>query len=760
MSWQRDTARWFLFWGIVWLMILHVYAMSEIVRKAEKPPPARKQPSLDEHVDTLAIFLAKLETIAPTEGLHEALDRVRRATKDGIELHREAEIYFTRMGETAHSVEYYKVIIRQNVTAVLNNLQRTMSAMKKTHQREGYDIPLTFGDSHSFMADSRSKNDEDEAQTREVWYKISALVKKAKALIALGANADHVVSRQVNLQPEKYPQFSTTTLSRKGTSVNPSEYEKFKTHFSRTKRFSVDPFTLTILAAGAAIGYLIWLTTKEVANLRQELLENQRRLAESMQDGFEAVQKFGHGQFELTTVTEQLVDFMDDYYSGHQISKRADLIWQIAHERITEFEDTLMAATSGKLNPAALLNIRLPELLTDLWSKAREKNMEPAIKFGADLMQASTSYIFTDYGYDLVSLIPMFRRESVMMVYRFAGLPIPLQDGQHLRFRPGGYEYLAVDEQSTRFRAMTTATFTECRKIGHFVNCDLGNVARKAPPATADYTWEGHDDEVCLLALFARRFHLAVRACEVTRSEGEATVVQVGPNSFATYSPRSHHGKVKCTGNQRPHQGFTVSKLTEVNLEAGCEAETETHFFAASDSAFSRDMADWTVAYEWPLPTEELLESVRTDKFHEMHKRIDKVLNETLQANKQVDRAWWKAQNFLDKPKDDAHSLFNKWAPIALLVAVVLVTMGLIYAFCDLKKVKAQAKMYWSRMPMGTSAQARQRPVHETELQPLAVMETPMATAPTFQPALIDNYPRPSEVVLRTLVEREIAKRQ
>jgi hypothetical protein len=110
------------------------------------------------------------------------------------------------------------------------------------------------------------------------------------------------------------------------------------------------------------------------------------------------------------------------------------------------------------------------------------------------------------------------------------------------------------------FRTMTLAQFNTCRTIGEFHLCDRGLVVRKSPDKDAIPPVH-KDPDLCIFALFQRRFELAIAVCETIIGIQMTAMQMVGPNIFASYAADPHQGTITCKGDTNP-SGFTTTTFT------------------------------------------------------------------------------------------------------------------------------------------------------------------------------------------------------
>jgi hypothetical protein len=263
---------------------------------------------------------------------------------------------------------------------------------------------------------------------------------------------------------------------------------------------------------------------------------------------------------------------------------------------------------------------------------ARQAGLIPVSKHFSDYLQYPASFIQSKTGFAVMVHAPLIDPYSAMTLYMHHTLPFPLWDHLYLHLGPNDYTHLAVSADGKFFRTMTLAQFNTCRTIKEFHLCDCRLVVRKSPDKEAILPVY-KDPELCIFALFQRRFELAIAVCETIIGVQTTSMQMVGPNIFASYAADPHQGTITCKGESNPSgppiTTFTMDSAQQITLPFGCVAERDTHVFAAADNFFSRDIHEYSVAYMWPFDVHDLAHGLDTKSLRVIMDRLGDLNNRT-----------------------------------------------------------------------------------------------------------------------------------
>jgi hypothetical protein len=391
----------------------------------------------------------------------------------------------------------------------------------------------------------------------------------------------------------------------------------------RNKRFF-------LLAIGFIIAAIAIAGTSYALYKRSELNKmkaNTNTLASAQVQEMSAIQNQAYSQKELAHLVQGAVATVADEYGNIEETQHDIQAIYVAEKRVALYEDIMTAALNKQVSPAIFNDIDIEATTNMVIEYAAKNHLVPIASFYSDILQMETSFIASPEGYTLYIHVPLMGPASGMFIYQHAKLPMPLGDGFHALIE-SRQEYLAINSLGSYFKAMTAADIANCRRMGDYYVCDRGNVVRQAPSSQS--TTSVKDPEVCLWALFKEKYDIAASTCDISVNVAPNIVIQLTANKFAMYTAKPHQGTINCRNDsQSIPRTFQLDKLSTIELPAGCTAVTDTHVFAAADSAFTRPATEWAVGYKWALHAKSLTKGLDTNKLREISKKLGHFANAT-----------------------------------------------------------------------------------------------------------------------------------
>ena len=571
-----------------------------------------------------------------------------------------AEVLFTREADTAFQLHYAHLILPLNVSLLDDMLQQLERALGKWHNTTVTDHvmpdlpdyvadPTWFMDSPKFFQPAAYENLHNRhrivvlrrrlAHMRELFHDTEQPLRKF-----IRDNADEAHDFTINPVP------SSPRTRKTRAAVLPSHplLSRLALPFRVAKR----AIGQAILGAIALIGVLAitfssLYTAKEIKNMHDSLRLND--LSHTYRED-----TLGHTEAALARLFTKTLTLFRHYHMSSRESFAATITLDAIERRIQMFEAAITAGLQGRVAAEHFLEVNLPRTAAKIARRARASDMAPLANHVTDWMQFEATLVGTDDGLDVLLHVPLVRVASLLSIYRFHPLPFPLEHGLHLQMDTAPFTHLAIDHNTYSFRGLTLAELNACRSVGLFKLCDLGSVVRTFGAAKAD--WEASngiaDPELCLYALFAMEFQLAGKVCLTTIGKTRSVMRQIGPNTFAAYSPTPERGTVRCFNNTNPHLSFTTFGLKKITIPFGCWAKTDTHIFTAADDSLTRGADFFAVNYGWETPISDLTRGLNLTLF-------DILRNQSLALEVQIDQMMsiQKAhalveQSRLDRPED------------------------------------------------------------------------------------------------------------
>jgi hypothetical protein len=371
---------------------------------------------------------------------------------------------------------------------------------------------------------------------------------------------------------------------------------------------SIVPALGGVAAVAAATAAGTWLAI-EMTGSRNRAVQ-----AEQLATGaLRTSARLGRTHRELTHITLATIEALKiEKYDGNA-NLRIDRALTIYNHRMTTIETALDQALIGRAAVSAFTEFNLDQVAHDIQLKATQAGMVPAALHISDWLHFEAGFIGLTYGFDVLLHVPIYRPETLMTIFHYHPLPIPLTGGAHLRVTQNGLTHIAINDAQSLFRAMGLAEFTRCSHRGQLYICDFSSVARKAPDDDDEWDATVKDAEVCLFALFTRRFRLARAACLTTIKATPAAMVQLGVNHIASYSADTVYARVVCRQQAaQQHLAATLKGTRGITVPEHCGLDTPTHSFAPTDESFQRSAAQWTNNYDWPTTQQHLLRGMDT----------------------------------------------------------------------------------------------------------------------------------------------------
>ena len=347
----------------------------------------------------------------------------------------------------------------------------------------------------------------------------------------------------------------------------------FQASHSRRKRFllftTIFLVSLAVAATSAALGVY---STVELQNVKHEAETQGNVLAENVNATIETEKRIINA--------EKAIQNQGTHLNGIAASlmfQEVAIAINAISQRLANYEDALAAAVNGRISPATLVNRNLKQALLHAGRTAARMHHRMLIRFPSDFLMCECSFIMTDIGFDIVAHIPIAPTDTILHVFQFSPVPIPV----HAKFYgtpTTSMTLLAVNNEEDKFRGITAATLAGCRKIGNVFMCDKFNSVRRAQQVVSTT----HDDELCLFSLFRRKLDHARDTCKWKIIARPEALVQTNRQSFQLLAQQSHRAITTCwNATHTGEQEIEANAITKLTLTPGCRAQTDQHVMAA-----------------------------------------------------------------------------------------------------------------------------------------------------------------------------------
>ena len=566
-----------------------------------------------------------------------------------------AEVLFSREADTAFRVEYSHILLPLNITFLLTALQMLEEAHATWHnatQSNPINNSTQFANYTIWFLDTPKYYSPTEYRSYYDVHRLRGLKNKARRMADLFTTVDSRVNFYTRNYPDEAHDFLQNRKASSFPAVPKSNYYSGRKTRKRPARSPARSLLLPpagqspainsrtkrgwplIIAAGViailgilAVSFSALYTAKEIKSLHDSLRTDD--WSHTYRE-----ENIGHSQSAIAHFLDKAVALYDHRWSDYRDGIATTIVLDAIERRLAVFDNAIACGLDRRVSPEHFLDVDLPRTAARIERHGLALGMVPLANHVSDWLQFEATLVATDYGLDVLMHVPLYDPSSLLHIYRFHPLPVPLEHGLHLSIDPAPYTHLAIDQTGEYYKALSLAELSACRKIGLFRLCDLGSVVRLSPARAANVP-EGPphaDPELCLWALFSRDFATAGSACNSHLAFAHSAMAQVGPRSFASYSTTAHRGTITCHNSSNPHMAFTVNGLKKVTIPFGCWAETDTHRFTAADHSLTRQEDTFSVSYDWETPIGLLTRNLNLTAFVSLH-------NESSALVGQVDNA-------------------------------------------------------------------------------------------------------------------------
>ena len=511
-------------------------------------------------------------------------------------------IRFTRVGLTSYTMYHYTVTIKVDVQSTRKLVEELVDTVEKVNQqREHFSWKPHWEDMRRATLKGR----------------VDQLLNRAADIFTL---------------KEKLP--GTTDVTN-----FPSPPAGTAGHI-RHPRFIVT--LLVFLAMGAAIGATAYgiYHFDELNTMRLAESTMNKELSTSLKAGLQTSTSFD----KLKTLHSHMIRAMARSVNEAEGTDLETAVLHAAEERINDHRNILMmAASTQRLHIAALDEFDARAAMTEMNQNLTARGHVAVVRFWTDLLQVPTSFVMTDYGYDLLLHVPAYTPGTILTIYRHIPVPFRLDHAGKYSYmvHAGNVDHIAIDTEAHLFRAMTTAEMLQCRDYGNqmFV-CANSNVVTKGN-AFSDGPHYVLSPRICIYAMQQQRLALINATCHGTIRESEHDIHQLNPTDFVVTTTEPHKGTISCDDPKLQYERrFSAYHGELIKLKPGCTGQTRHNVFYAPPDVKLRK---WDIVFELPIDIKAITHNLDEKVFDDLYQESKGIsgadavpIQEALKQNKEV----------------------------------------------------------------------------------------------------------------------------
>jgi hypothetical protein len=613
------------------------------------------------------------------------LAKAFRANTDGTPTTVQADhgkIAFTKIGETSYRTEYITVSIDMDTNRLITELYmirtNTLKTMKQPLNGASTDLAI-------------------ETWLKQCFHRINVLFIKA----------DLTLSVMIPWTP-----LDTNTTANSLDRPTRSVVADFLSNLAGEVPFGRLAWWGAKKVVGSVFG---WLTGKELFTGNTEARDNKRSLKVLGAN----IDALSHRTERAAAAVKSL---LATTWSEQRLRERASTVALInaavgnLEVRWASHEAAVNAAVVGKLAIQALEQRAYHTIAEIVTREAAARELVPTINSLAEFLQCTTSFIVVNTDIHLLVHVPAAPAASLLEIYTFNPLPIPLEGGVVATPRMH-HNTLAISHDNQIFTTLTTTDLLRCRQQGLYYLCPTLNVVRKPQPVADQH--QHIDEGLCLYSLYTHDLRGALRVCPITLAHAPDEVRQVNKGNFVVFSSTNQYGTLDCeVAGERQRGEFRMEegKATDIDVPAGCVASTDTHKFANPADGRSTEWEN-TRTYETaaiPAPEDinsETLQDIQDAAETLLGTHADLSVSQYLEVEQQL--------------QEIAEQTYTRFALIAFAGALVLIALA--------------ATCYWRRRiyaTMCTSKTPCSRSLEHGQVVPYPAGKQPSAPPPQYHQQL------------------------
>ena len=382
---------------------------------------------------------------------------------------------------------------------------------------------------------------------------------------------------------QKWEDFKTILNPPRDTkNVNPTSFfNQLQKRFGHNLVLNRNKRVVPLIIVGILGGLLIIATTLSIYNavelskLKAADDELDEFIIKHLQEATNSVNRLSFdveylndtNHFLDTSIQEGLSDFERSLMYSDVFNNFIQFVESIVNDKIFGITCLFNRQLTPQLVNSSIAN----SALNDLRGRAKAQGLLLPLESSTYLYQLPTDFLIGENNTLFIySHIPLLSRNTFLTLYRYVGLPVKLPDSIHSVMIDTSFDYIAVDEEFSKYVLLTETELNQCDKIGYQLhNC------RHITSALKQF------DDNCLSALFTSRTDAINKICQFKVLHPRVQIEQVSPSEYYVFHPSSMQITGLCNNARVPKVIGTFSGLLQIQMSSSCRAQTSDYVLTA-----------------------------------------------------------------------------------------------------------------------------------------------------------------------------------
>ena len=230
--------------------------------------------------------------------------------------------------------------------------------------------------------------------------------------------------------------------------------------------------------------------------------------------------------------------------------------------------------STGKVSNKLITAKGIGEALLSVRQTLARKQLKLGIQRMQDVFKMPASYLVTeDYQMHIYIHIPAYRDDTLMTLYEYIPMPIPVtSEGPYVKILPE-FHILATSDDGKEFRSMSTTNLKLCERFRDIFYCNTQNFYDKRTQSN------------CLYALWRQNEQHIADSCPIRKHQVEDQLQQIDAETFLVYQHEYGLASRSCPDQKPENQKFMGLKM--VKVPPGCRVTTTSFIFDGSFNIYS-----------------------------------------------------------------------------------------------------------------------------------------------------------------------------